>query len=72
VYRRDPLQLRHEMLLTGWPARFRRLRQSGVNGDQKKLKPGTRIKYAHPSCEVLRVTGAVATPAAFRKPAGRP
>lgn len=62
VYRRDPLQLRHEMLLTGWqldpalaPEEF----------GTEKAQAATRIKFAHPTAKLPPGT----KPAAFRKPA---
>ena len=62
VYRRDPLQLRHEMLLTGW-----QLDPALAAGEfaTEKAQAATRIKFAHPSDKLPPGT----KPAAFRKPA---
>ena len=62
VYRRDALQLRHEMVLSNWQL------DAAVAQDEfasEKAKAATRIKFAHPSTMLPPGT----KPAALRKPA---
>ena len=65
VYRRDPLQLRHEMEISNWQL------DPGVAPEEfasEKAKGATRIKFAHPS----RKLPPGAKPAAMRRPSTAP
>ena len=62
VYRRDPLQLRHEMVLSNWQL------DAAVGAAEfasEKAQAATRIKFAHPSTMLPAGT----KPAFLRKPA---
>jgi hypothetical protein len=61
VYRRDPLQLRHEMVLTNWQL------DAAVGAAEfasEKAQAAMRIKFAHPSTKLPAGT----RPAFLRKP----
>ena len=65
VYRRDNLQLRHDMELSNWQL------DSGMAAEEfnsDKAKAGKRIKFAHPSQMLPPGT----KPAAFRRPPANP
>lgn len=65
VYRRDNLQLRHDMELTNWQL------DPGMAAEEfasDKAKAGKRIKFAHPSTMLPPGT----KPAAFRRPPANP